>query len=295
LEKIDRVWIGKPSQLSRGRGIFISRDIEEIETKMSEYLSKLTDKPPSFVLQEYIKNPLLVEGYKHDLRIYVLVTSFHPLTVYLYGNGLGRFCVKKFNIDDKDFLCHLTNTSIQEKTQSKINQDILDEFEKTMGGIFGDGDFVKRQLLSVFGYYKKNGYPVSQMWNEIKKVILLSLLPLTSNDKPPKKCFELFGFDILFDQTLKAKLIEINLAPSLAIPTPTDRIIKGNLVNSLLDTIDFPNFNEKENKNLIKIFPFNNDTKEASLNMANHINMDDNMNKIIENIKNIDSIKTNTN
>lgn len=72
-------WIVKPASSSQGKGIFITQDIQEIPggTQM--------------VVSEYVNNPLLIDGYKFDLRVYVALTSINPLRVYIYDDGLARF------------------------------------------------------------------------------------------------------------------------------------------------------------------------------------------------------------
>jgi tubulin polyglutamylase TTLL5 len=48
------------------------------------------------VVAKYIDNPLLVNGHKWDLRLYVTVTSYDPLVVYLYEEGLVRFATVRY-------------------------------------------------------------------------------------------------------------------------------------------------------------------------------------------------------
>ena len=69
-----------------------------------------------------------MNGYKFDFRIYVVVTSFEPLRIYLYPEGLARFATEKYNLnnDEKEFnkFMHLTNWSINRDSEKFIkNQD----------------------------------------------------------------------------------------------------------------------------------------------------------------------------
>jgi hypothetical protein len=51
----------------------------------------------SSVVSEYIDNPMLIDGFKFDLRIYVALTSINPLRIYIYEDGLVRFATVKYN------------------------------------------------------------------------------------------------------------------------------------------------------------------------------------------------------
>ena len=49
-------------------------------------------------IQEFITNPLLVDGYKFDIGVYTIITSLDPLRVYIYyGDILFRYCAQKYH------------------------------------------------------------------------------------------------------------------------------------------------------------------------------------------------------
>ena len=49
------------------------------------------------VISRYLCNPLLINGHKFDLRLYVLVTSYEPLRIYIFKEGLVRFASVEYN------------------------------------------------------------------------------------------------------------------------------------------------------------------------------------------------------
>lgn len=101
-------YIVKPAFRGEGHGIYVVRTFDELPQYDAE----------TFVVQPFLKNPLLIKGKKFDLRTYVLVTSVSPLRIYFYKDGLVRFAASKYNKTaakggkEQQFL---TNTSVGKK------------------------------------------------------------------------------------------------------------------------------------------------------------------------------------
>jgi tubulin polyglutamylase TTLL9 len=122
----------KPIGKSQGKGIFLFNKLSQITQWKSDYRWK-PDNPQveAYVVQKYISNPYLIGGKKFDMRLYALVTSFQPLTVYVYRSGFTRFSASRYSNDPADIVnafVHLTNVAIQ-KTGPDYNPDTGGKWE----------------------------------------------------------------------------------------------------------------------------------------------------------------------
>jgi tubulin polyglutamylase TTLL1 len=224
------LWILKPSNRSQGQGIVLVNKINKVK-KLSFGTKTITENNSTitinetYVISKYIENPLLVSGKKFDMRIYVLVTSYHPLKVWLFKHGFCRFCNEKFSVDvnelDNIFI-HLTNVAIQKK---------YEKYDNSHGGKWSLNN-LKLYLEMNYGWEK-----ATQCFTDIKNVIINSLRAVQGVMHSDKHCYECYGYDIILDSNLKPWLIEINASPSLSTTTEADRILKTKLINDILNVV----------------------------------------------------------
>ena len=82
------------------------------------------------VVQRYMHKPYLIDGYKFDLRIYVLVNGINPLRVYVYKDGLARFATVPYQSpapSNLNNLCmHLTNYAINKESSNFVQNESKD-------------------------------------------------------------------------------------------------------------------------------------------------------------------------
>jgi tubulin polyglutamylase TTLL6/13 len=68
--------------------------------------------------------PYLIDEYKFDLRIYVMVSGVNPLRIYVYKEGLARFATVPYESPSinnlSNLFMHLTNYAINKESSNFI-------------------------------------------------------------------------------------------------------------------------------------------------------------------------------
>lgn len=233
--KKNKTFIMKPDSGSQGKGIYLTRNPKQ-DIKPEEDL----------ICQQYVCKPFLIDGFKFDLRVYVLVTSCDPLRVFVYNDGLGRFSTVKYeepnNVNVENIYMHLTNYAIQKFS----NEFVRDEETGS-----------KRRLSVVNKWFVENGYDLEKIWHSINDVIIKTLVsahPILKhnyrtcfpNHTRGSACFEILGFDIILDRKLKPWVLEVNHSPSFTTDSKLDREIKDSLVHDTLVLVNFSQCDKKK-------------------------------------------------
>ena len=99
------IWVLKPEDGTKGRGIFLHRPEFDFTRGRHEVVSDAVRQFEGIACA-YIDPPLLLNGgLKSDIRLYVLVTSTHPLVCYVHEQGLARFATEPYSIDELHDRC----------------------------------------------------------------------------------------------------------------------------------------------------------------------------------------------
>lgn len=154
------------------------------------------------VAQQYITNPLLIQGRKFHLRLWMVVTSHSPLRAYLYNQGLVLFSSEAYDQAKpvegvKPAAGHVTNYARNEDTwvwgleqlQQQIGQETWQQLWEQM-----------RLNTALTAAAVLGPMRAAHSW----------LQPSISNYG-----FQMLGLDYMVDEQMHPWLLEVNSAPSI--------------------------------------------------------------------------------
>ena len=110
-------WICKPNDLSRGRKIFLFREISQLVVDQQALVQKVRKgwyRPLFFyhgntairaIALQYIERPLLIGGYKFDLRIYVILAKSCPVVSAVAPGNSEHQCYSTRVMDLRKHMC----------------------------------------------------------------------------------------------------------------------------------------------------------------------------------------------
>lgn len=207
-------YIVKPDGGSLGKGITII-EAEEESFSLSAQLS---------VAQEYV-DCLLLDNTKFDLRIYALVASVTPLRVYVYRDGIARFCSE--DASHKSDFARLTNVGL-----NRSNSDVREVSR------------ISRLISDVFPVLEATGVDITSLWHKIDRVVALSVFAAYGYLKRAEgafcprvtysRCFQVLGFDILIDKRQDPRVLEVNYRPSLDFYRGKERRMKVAMIRDAI-------------------------------------------------------------
>ncbi|KAJ3295616.1 Tubulin polyglutamylase ttll6 [Rhizoclosmatium sp. JEL0117] len=260
--KKNQTYIAKPDHGCQGKGIFLFRSLKAINPH----------KESKLIVQMYLNKPCLIDQFKFDLRVYVLVTSVNPLRIFIHRDGLARFATEKY-VDPthghesnlNDVCMHLTNYAINKHSS---NFDYTESDDKGS----------KRTIESVFNRLLSRGSikDPEELWKKINDaivktcitvqpqlaMILKACFPAENRASSPSvesipagrrfkeytgsQCFELLGFDIFLDKKLKPWVLEVNHSPSFTCDSPLDLEVKQNVIGDTLGLLNLSAMTKKK-------------------------------------------------
>ncbi|KAK2553783.1 putative tubulin polyglutamylase ttll-15 [Acropora cervicornis] len=215
----NKLWVEK-SNNHRGIRIKSLKGCEVEETKFggvdindnNEDEIDLTKGSNEYFVQEYIANPLLVDGRKFDIGVYTVLTSIDPLRVYVYDREvLIRFCEKAYYPFDPE-----------DERKYVVGDTYTQPWElPSLKSLWTNGKYSRKLLLST--YLKQQGKNIEKMWNDIYTAIAEvylrkepDIINAGMSYRSTRTFFELVRFDFILDADMKVWLMEVNMSPNLS-------------------------------------------------------------------------------
>ena len=219
-----------------GSGVFPVKGEEEIKIRKQYQDGALCGKVLSNnLMQYYIHNPLLVNGRKVDLRMFIIIASTNPMIVY-YNDGYFTVSLTEFNANSTEKTALLTNSDV-------ARRHFLIEQQKGMFQGMTEKDLWEHTLWSFEtfqDYLLNNGLINDTNWldnylrPELQKMVVHIVRMSQGSLSKRSSVYEIFGVDLMLDTNFNLWFIEANANPDIEeYPKELDDLLKNMLVDSL--------------------------------------------------------------
>lgn len=185
---------------------------------------------------------MIIKNRKFDLRVWVIVTDWNPLTIWYWKKPYARFPAHDYNANDIDNnFSHLANNSIAKYGST----------DKNLHQIEGNMMFIEDFQEELINIHCEDVYE-DKIEQKIKDCVINTLSSVQDSFEYKKGCFELYGFDIMIDSEFNVWLIEVNSSPAMDYSTyVTEKLVKQCLEDVCKVIIDYDDAKTEKKKNKV--------------------------------------------
>lgn len=205
-----------------------------------QFLKNMKYVPNRAILMKYITNPLLLNGRKCDLRLYVLVTSLNPIRIYLYKEGFVKIAVDKYELNLKtlnNMNMHLTNCNLNSRSKKYVYGKT--EFS-TDGNLWTISTLNKyladRKVNTALIWERIKDMTIKYFALYAKEVIRYNIKANLYN----KHMFMPWGLDVILDSHYNPYILENNECTELGWHHDWAAIISMQMVKDALNLVGLP-------------------------------------------------------
>jgi len=235
----DNIWLIKPEKGSLAIGI--------------KFIYNFKDIPKKGFISRYIHNPHLLNGTKYHLRLYVLITGYSPMKLYLFNEGQVMRASEKYDneldkLKNKNSI--FTNFFVTSRSKEYIH-DI--NFDSEKGSEWSVSTLRK--------YFLKRGINFDEViWAQIKDIVIKTQMTIQNEERRILKefnnlknnnLFQFYGIDVMIDDKLKVWLLEYNISPFIEMYNIINQINKKKLIADIYNLVGVIPFSHNEPEKLL--------------------------------------------
>mmetsp|Transcript_30560 Transcript_30560/g.66116 ORF Transcript_30560/g.66116 Transcript_30560/m.66116 type:complete len:312 (-) Transcript_30560:233-1168(-) len=183
------------------------------------------------LVQSYI-NALHVDNHMYDVGVYFVITSVHPLRLYVFDEWLVRVCKKRFPTTIEDF----------DDAESFVIRDYQPLWNmESVGPIHRQLKHNRKALLK---YLDSKGIDSNALWESMQDSLTRVVLANTPRMRDTLrykyrhfKPFEMLRADFIITKEGHDMITEINMSPNLVQKNQFDEMMKRRLLTDLFQLL----------------------------------------------------------